>query len=154
MYLKRSEQIFEQMQSKRFLTEVYQRLAEAYLGLGKTGVALECCERSLILAAEKKMTAVDGATHRLMGQAYRSLREWEKAERLLTDSRRTFQELGIPYELGQTLWQLALLYHDMGKAGYQRGQKGKIRTLLEEAMAIFRRLGVNSDAAKATELTA
>lgn len=153
-HLQKSLQIFEQIQSKGFLAEAYQRLAEAYLGLGQPRTALEWCERSLALAVEREMAVVEGAAHRTMAQAYRFLGEWSKAEESLSESQKILQERGVPYELGQTLWQFSWLYHDMAKAGNQTGMAAKIRQPLEEAIAFFEKLGVSFDAEKVAELRA
>lgn len=150
-HLGKARQIFEQLKAT-FLSEVYQRLAETCLGLGQMESALDWCKKSLDLAREQKANVVEGVTLRIMAQVYGSQRDWSKATELMADSQTILRKLDIPYELGQTLWQLALLYHDMVETRQQKDLAIKIRQPLEESIMIFDKLGVKVDTAKAAVL--
>lgn len=153
-HLEKSRQVFEELQSKGFLAEVYQRLAETFIGAGGMAKAIEYTRLSLTLAMERKMPMTEGVTRRVMGQAYRARGEWEEAEELLTESRRLLHQLGVPYELGQTLWQLALLHSDMADAGVAEENGPGKEPFLEMAIAIFQKLGIKYDEARVAELRA
>jgi predicted ATPase/class 3 adenylate cyclase len=151
-HLEKSRQIFEQLQSKAFLAEVHQRLADAYLGLGQLQKARGFCESSLALAAECNMPIAEGVSRRTLGQVYRASGEWSKAEESLNESQRILRKLGAHYELSQTLWQLALLYYEMGKNRVRERIEAKIGQPLEEAIATFVSLGVMFDETQVVQL--
>jgi tetratricopeptide (TPR) repeat protein len=151
-HLQKASEIFDRIQSKGFLTQVYQRLAEAYLGMGQLDSALGWSQRSLHLAVERGLKAEEGTTRRIMGQAFQSLGKWKEAEESLDQSRRILKDQGATYEYSQTLWQLALLYAEISQRTGRDEAKSKIKPVLEEALAIFHKLGVKYDTSKADEL--
>jgi tetratricopeptide (TPR) repeat protein len=151
-YLGKSYQIFEQLHSQGFLTEVQQRLAEAYLDGGQTQAAIENCQRSLALAKESDRPLVAGVSHRIMGQAYVTLGDLNEAEREFAQSEKILRELSATYELGNTLWQMVLFYHEKDASKGRENAAAVVRQLLESALDIFKRLGIRSDAAKVAEL--
>jgi hypothetical protein len=73
---------------------------------------------------------------------YRTLGEWDEAEQMLNESQKILRELGAQYELSRTLWQLALLNHEMSKSDISKASEPNIRQPLEEAVAIFKELGI------------
>ena len=141
-HLEKSSNIFERLQSRAFLAEVCQRMAEAYLGMGQIQKAMDLCERSLALALELKMPVTQGAVCRTLGQVYRTLGEWDEAEQMLNESQKILRELGAQYELSRTLWQLALLNHEISKSDIDKTGEANMREPLEEAVAIFKELGI------------
>lgn len=150
-YLDKGLRIFERVRSQGFLAEIYQRFAEAYLGLGQPKTALEWCERSLAIARDRQMTVVEGVAFRIMGQAYGLSHEWTKAEELLNKSREILETKGVPYQLATTFWELARLYLAR-KAGHEKDAAAIVVTLKKQATDIYDRLGVQIDADIAAEL--
>ena len=152
-HLKPSQRTFEKIQSRAFLVEVYQRLAEAYLELHQPATALDYCAQSLNIALQHNMTVAEGTTRRVMGQVHNHLKAWEMAEGFLIQSNRILQDHAIPHELGQTLWQLANLYGDMAASAHnQQGVEIMIGPPLNEAINIFNSLGIEFNRQRALEL--
>jgi hypothetical protein len=73
---------------------------------------------------------------------------------LLRDSLRLSEEQGLRYEVGQALWELALLYRDRSGADANIENRAKMNEALERAMAIFEELGAGWDLARARSLKA
>jgi predicted ATPase len=109
--LRRSLELFEQIGSSDFLPEVYRHMAEAHLGLAELDQAMDCAQRSLSLAQEGDMRLEEGAARRVLGQVHMALRDWGSSERELRASLHILGALNSRYQVGQTLFQLGLLYH-------------------------------------------
>jgi tetratricopeptide (TPR) repeat protein len=152
-YLGKGYQIFEQLHSQGFLTEVHQRLAEAYLGEGQTEAAMVNCQQSLALATESDRPLAAGVSHRIIAQTHLALGDLNEAEREFTQSEKMLRKVSATYELGKTLWQMVLFYHEK-KASKGGENTAIVCQLLEPALDIFSRLGIKSDAAKMAELKA
>ncbi|MDY6835040.1 MAG: tetratricopeptide repeat protein [Chloroflexota bacterium] len=148
-----SQTMFEKIQSRGFLIEVCQRLAEAYLGLGQPYIAIEYCNRSLNIALQHKMSVAEGSIRRIMGQSYHCLAQWKKAEELLKESKDILQDRKVPHELGQSLWQLANLYRDMAASDHDKERAAiMVDPPLTEAISIFDSLGIEFNRQRALEL--
>ena len=90
------------------------------------------------------MPVEEGMTCRVMGEAHRLKGEWETAEKYLKDSLAILERLKRRYETGRTLFQLALLYREMGKESEARGYEERART-------IFEALGARADLERAKD---
>jgi tetratricopeptide (TPR) repeat protein len=150
--LQRSVVGFKEIGSKPYLAEAHARLAEAYLELGKLDKALAHARRSLTLAVSADAPLVEALSRRILGQAYVIRGEWTEAERSLLESRAINERASACYELGQTLYHLAVLYREAPPAVLPNGQ-AKAEEALAAAETIFRRLGAKSDLDRVARLT-
>ena len=73
---------------------------------------------------------------------------------MLGESLRLSEELGLRYEAGQALGELALLYRDKARAEGNGEDRAKMTEALDRAIAIFEELGAQWDLARARELKA
>jgi len=142
--LQRSVVGFKEIGSKPYLAEAHARLAEAYLELGKLDKALTHARRSLTLAVSADAPLVEALSRRILGQAYVIRGEWTEAERSLLESRAIDERASACYELGQTLYHLAVLYRQAPPAVLPNGQ-AKANEALAAAQRIFRQLGARRD---------
>jgi tetratricopeptide (TPR) repeat protein len=149
--LQKSVAGFKEIGSKASLAEAHARLAEAYLELGDLDSAVTHGRRSLTLAVGADAPLTEALTRRLLGQASVIRGEWTEAERFLLESQAISERAGACYELGQTLYGLAILYRQAPPAVLPNGQV-KADDALAEAQRIFRRLGAKRDLAKAARL--
>jgi tetratricopeptide (TPR) repeat protein len=156
-HLNQSINLIEKMETRGILAaEAYQRLAETHLCAGDPRLTLQLCEQSLSFAEQAQLAVVEGVTRRVMGQAYRYSKQWDKAKESLLCSERILRERGVIHELCQTLWELVLLDYDCDMDGADLGHVAPVgpKQQLEEAVAIFQKLGVKYDIDKAAELKA
>ena len=93
---------------------------------------------------------MEGGARRVLGQVQRCAGRWQEAEASLQESLKLSKELGLRYEEGQALWELALLYRD--GAGGDDGDQTKLTQALGGAIAIFEQLGAQWDWDRAREL--
>ena len=142
---------FKEIRSKASLAEAHARLAEAYLELGKLDDAVAHGRRSLTLAVGTDAPLTEALSRRLLGQASVIRGEWAEAERFLLESQVISERAGACYELGQTLYGLAVLYRQAPSAVLPNGQ-AKADEALAAAQRIFRRLGAKRDLARAARL--
>jgi len=103
---------------------------------------------------ELAMAAWEGEARRIMGQVYGCLGQWEEAKKSLVHSERILRRRGVPYGLGQTLWQLALLNYDIERTGVQSSLGTTVSSQLAEAVAIFNKLGIKYDTGRVAEIKA
>jgi class 3 adenylate cyclase/tetratricopeptide (TPR) repeat protein len=149
--LQKSVAGFKEIGSKAYLAEAHARLAEAYLELGKLDSALAHARRSLTLAVGADAPLTEALSRRILGQAYVIRAEWTEAERSLLESRAIDEQASACYELGQTLYHLAVLYRQAPPAVLPNGQ-AKADEALTGAQRIFRQLGARRDLARAARL--
>ena len=142
--LQKSVAGFKEIGSRASLAEAHAYLAEAYLELGKLDSALVHARRSLTLAVGADAPLTEALSRRLLGQASVIRGEWTKAERFLLESRAINERASARYELGQTLYHLAVLYRQAPPAVLPNGQ-AKADEALAEAQRIFRQLGARRD---------
>jgi class 3 adenylate cyclase/predicted ATPase len=147
--LQQSLALFEQIGSGDWLAEVYRHMAEAHLISIQTRPspqalqkALDCAQRSLALAQEQELRMEEGIARRVLGQALAARSARPEAERLLQESVAILEGLDNPYELGQTLFQTALLCQEQGDG--DRAEQALCR-----AIALFETLGAKLDLAQA-----
>jgi len=154
-HLETSLQMLEEMGSRDWLiAEVYRHLAETHLGLSRWETAYRFAQRSLEIAIAQEIKLVEGGARRVLGQVYRSQGQWDEAEASLGESLRLSEELGLRYEAGQALWELALLYRDRARAEGNDQNRAKMAEALDRAIVIFKELGAQWNLARAMELKA
>lgn len=151
-HLESSLSLFEKMRSKGFIAENYLRLGEGYLCSGQLEKARDYGERALTLANEQKLGGTEAASLRVLGQARRMMGDIEGAERCLKESARLLRRLNMPFELGKTLWESAVLGSAPSSAGRLSGNPDELGSSVQEALGIFRRLGVLYQEAEAQRL--
>jgi hypothetical protein len=78
--------------------------------------------------------------------------ELGQARQQLEKSRSLLAKLDVDYELGLTLWQLAILCHEMGKEAAGTNIRLKKARYLNKAIGYFNDLGVKFDKAQAKRL--
>jgi class 3 adenylate cyclase/predicted ATPase len=149
--LQKSVAGFKEIGSKASLAEAHARLAEAYLELGKLDSAVAHGRRSVTLAVGADAPLAEALSRRLLGQAAVIRGEWTEAEHFLLESRAITERARASYELGQTLYHLAVFYRQVPPAVLPNGQ-AKADEALAEAQRIFRRLGASKDLARAARL--
>jgi class 3 adenylate cyclase/tetratricopeptide (TPR) repeat protein len=142
---------FKEIGSKAYLAEAHARLAEAYLELRKLDSALAHARRSVTLAVGADAPLTEALGRRILGQTYVIRRQWTEAERSLFESRAIDQRASARYELGQTLYHLAVLYRQAPPAVLPNSQ-AKADEALAAAQRIFRQLGAKRDLARAARL--
>jgi tetratricopeptide (TPR) repeat protein len=149
--LQKSVAGFKEIGSKAHLAEAHARLAEAYLELGKLDSALAHARRSLTLAVGADAPLAEALGRRLLGQAAVIRGEWTEAEHFLLESGAITERARASYELGQTLYHLAVLYRQAPPAVLPNGQ-AKADESLVAAQKIFRQLGAKRDLARTARL--
>ncbi|MDY7080059.1 MAG: tetratricopeptide repeat protein, partial [Chloroflexota bacterium] len=137
-YLTQCRELCARIDAEDFLAEAYRHLAEAYLGLGQTDQAEEWAKKSLELASAQEMKLEEGMTRKVMGQIHRARSDWDVAERELRAGLTILEALDSQYQVGQTLFQLAQLYRDLG-------HDGSFRETIHRAIVIFAGLGAQLD---------
>ena len=146
--------ILEQGFSKFWLWQGYLAIAEVHLGLGEIETALDLCQKSLDIVIETKSVLGQCQVPHLMGRIYHRMGQWDKAEDMLKNSLRSFENINTPPdEMALTFWHLAILYHDMNEANFKNIPRATIRELIKRAEGIFERLGVYYDKALAQKLS-
>jgi predicted ATPase/class 3 adenylate cyclase len=149
--LQKSVAGFKEIGSKASLAEAHAYLAEAYLELGKLDSVLSHARRALTLAVGADAPLTEALSRRLLGQASVIRGEWTEAERFLLESRTINERASACYELGQTLYHLAVLYRQAPPAVLSDGE-AKADEALAAAQKIFRQLGARRDLARAARL--
>jgi tetratricopeptide (TPR) repeat protein len=149
--LQKSVAGFKEIGSRASLAEAHAYLAEAYLELGKLDSALVHARRSLTLAVGADAPLAEALGRRLLGQASVIRGEWTEAERFLLESQAINERASARYELGQTLYHLAVLYRQAPPAVLPDGQ-AKADEALAAAQRIFRQLGARRDLARGARL--
>ena len=79
--------------------------------------------------------------YRSYGIAHRLSEEYEQADAYLQKALRVFEELGTPWQLGRTLYEL-------GELAYLRGDKDLSREMFTKALEEFDRIHAKPDAAR------
>ena len=132
------------------LSETYRFLAEAYLGLGKTGQALEMAQQALALAPQTNLFDIGRAWRVLglvavqLGRPVRSDLEIEQcydAAACYSRSLDSFQVGDFQRDRAITLWRWA--QHEIGLGNEEQGQ-----AMWQEAREIFYRLNIPLMAAR------
>jgi DNA-binding SARP family transcriptional activator/tetratricopeptide (TPR) repeat protein len=121
-------------------------LGEAYFGLGDLRAAEESYIEARDICREIGGNAEGHALHNL-GQVYQSLRRLDEAVTSYEDARRKHRASG-------DLWGEAMTLMHLGEVHAETGDPGKARTLLAEALRIFKQIGDESGAAETAGLLA
>jgi len=149
--LQKSAASFKEIGSKAYLAEAHARLAETYLEQGKLDSAFAHARKSLTLAVAADAPLTEALSRRILGQAYFIRGEWTEAERSLLESRAIDERASACYELGQTLYHLAVLYRRAPPDALSNGG-ATADEALAAARKIFRQLGARRDLARAARL--
>ncbi len=152
-YVNKSLTNLEHGFSKFWRWQGYLNAAEVLFGLDETEAALDYCRKSLDIVIEMKSPLGQCQVPHLMGRIYHSLGQWDKAEEMLKDSLRSSEKISLlPDETALVFWHLAILYHDMNGANFRSIQRETIRGLVQGAVEIFEKLGINYDKELAQKL--
>jgi tetratricopeptide (TPR) repeat protein len=142
--LQESEEIFAEIGSDDYLSELERRWGEYYLGIGNTEQALNHTKCSLELAEEKEAPIDMGMTLRVLGEIYTQIEDYDQAEKALAKSFSTLHELGSEYEAAKTMLTL-------NRLSLKRGMAAK-QDQIEYAIQIFEKLGARADFINAQSL--
>jgi Nif-specific regulatory protein len=117
-------------------------VAESKTGRARRGLerAIEACE----MARKSGARLLEGCALRAIGIAHSHLDEHDQAEASFGNSAQILGEIRAPYELGRTLHARAL---NLIKAG----SKSDAQTHLDEAAALFRKVGAKLDLRRSRE---
>jgi predicted ATPase len=148
--LQRSERLFQQIQSRHFLPEVYRRQAVVYLGCGQADEAQLKAESSVSLASELDMELERALSLRVLGQVLLALGQWAPAEQALSNSLKVLEGQGNRFGVAQTLVELGRLWRVQALGGDTVAAE-KARVALERARAMFAELGAERELAKLQE---
>jgi tetratricopeptide (TPR) repeat protein len=120
-------------------------LAEAYLALGEVNRAEELVlQRVQRFWAQSHRRALS-VWLRVQGMLLGQLQRWEEAEGAFTEAVSLARVMPYPYAEGRAL-------HESGVSYLQRGERERARRRLEEALAIFRRLGARPDVERTEQI--
>jgi tetratricopeptide (TPR) repeat protein len=109
-------------------------LAEAYLELGDVNKAEELVlQRVQRFRAQNHRRAL-AVWLRVQGMVLDRQHRWNEADRVFSEAVSTAQAMGYPYAGGRSLYEGSVMH-------VRRGEPEQAREWLEEALAIFRRLG-------------
>jgi predicted ATPase/Flp pilus assembly protein TadD len=149
-HLEAAQGALEEMGSRDWLVaEVCRHLAEVHLGRGDCETAARFCQRALEIARTQKLGLVEGNARRAAGQVYRCQGRWEDAETAFRQSLQLLEAQDLPYEAGQTWWELALLCRDWATAEGSNEHWSRASEAQDRAILIFEKLGAEWDLARA-----
>ncbi|NJN16655.1 MAG: tetratricopeptide repeat protein [Oscillochloris sp.] len=136
--LQRSIADYEAINARNFLPEALRLAGEASLALGELAAAHRYALQSEELAAELGMAAESAAARRGLAQVARAAGDLNTARVLLQRSRSELAQLDNRYELGKTLYQIAVLEREHGDPNTWIAAR-------DQAAAIFRELDAQRD---------
>ncbi|MBK7895497.1 MAG: tetratricopeptide repeat protein [Anaerolineaceae bacterium] len=143
--LTQCQQLFARLETETYLVETLCSLATLRLLERKPEEGLALGQEAFTAATQQERPLALGTVNRVLGQAYRQLRQYPQAESCLRDSFQLFEKQASPYETGVTLAALAQLYADENKPQ-------QAITSCDQAIAIFARLGAQHDLTLAQSL--
>jgi class 3 adenylate cyclase len=125
--------------------EVLATLAELYVVMGEPLEAQkDICERALVVAEESGARKSLAIALRARGRMYRGQQNWALAEDDLRQSLRRCEVLDIPWELGNTLYELGLLYKCRAACAARQNKRNtdlsRARYHFEQAAGFFESL--------------
>jgi class 3 adenylate cyclase/tetratricopeptide (TPR) repeat protein len=144
-HLQSSQYHFEQAQSRDFLSEMTRHWAEVALRAGDISEAKLLAKDALTLAQEMTMPGEIGCALCVLGRIAMSQQRFFEARRLLTESVEKLADVADEYELARARYWLARLLVDTGNP-HEAG------TLLDAAMAVFKRLEAVMDETAVSKL--
>ena len=122
------------------MANIHLGTAEVLLELGGTTMALCYCSRALDIYRQVGDRMGEADTYRLLGKGFARNREWGKAESMLRHSLEINELCENPLGAAEAL-------REIGRMHLARGKRQEARTSLEAALAAFRKLGAEGDAA-------
>jgi class 3 adenylate cyclase/predicted ATPase len=134
--------VAKQIGANQAEAECYRQLAQCYSETNQPERALQICQESLARAKEINDRKEEGIIERVMGNAYRRLNDLEAAVLHLANSAAILRELSQEYDLATTLCDYAVVLRDLR-------QSSQARDCLQEAAALFARLQLPQELAKA-----
>jgi tetratricopeptide (TPR) repeat protein len=148
--LELSKQWENQEQREALLTEIFYGLAEVDLALEHFALAWEHAYLALNHANSSKNLHSVGLAYRVLGDVLTALDEvpegatFDNPDSYFRKAIATFKEIDAEAEVARTVFQHA-------RSLAKRGRKRNAAQLLHNAMAIFTKLGMTDDAARAAE---
>jgi tetratricopeptide (TPR) repeat protein len=113
-------------------------LAWAYLEQGEVDRAEETAARGLAIAWERQNRLYVPGLLQVQGMVLSRQGKWDGAERVFAEAISLAQSMPYPYAEARAL-------HEYGAMHIRKGEPEKARERLEEALAIFRRIGAKKD---------
>jgi predicted ATPase/class 3 adenylate cyclase len=137
--------------------EVVSTLAELLVttGEGTAAVQEQTCERAITLSETSRARKSMIIALRARGRLYTEQCEWQKAENDLRTSLRMCEELDLPWERGNTLYYLGMLYKRRAvtcppaETRERRDDEGRARYYFEQALGFFESLNAAPAAQRA-----
>jgi class 3 adenylate cyclase/predicted ATPase len=137
--------------------EVVATLAELLVttGEGTTAVQEQTCERAITLSDTSRARKSMVVALRARGRLYTERCQWNKAENDLRASLRLCEELDLPWERGNTLYHLGMLYRRRAATcssqnpGEHSDDEGRARYYFEQALGFFESLNAAPAAQRA-----
>jgi len=119
-------------------------LAEAYLSINERDQALERIKSALEISKESGFRHLEGKAYRVLGEIYGGT-DFNKTKKYIEDSIRIFKEIGAKNELAKSYLSLGRLYKE-------KGEKGKAKKCVTQALHIFEKLGTLHEPEKARKM--
>jgi tetratricopeptide (TPR) repeat protein len=111
-------------------------MAEVRLALGEVTEALECGHASLEMAYKTGDKVFEGVAHRVLGKIMAlGHQQWEEGEEHFSKSIEILRALENEHELGKSYYEFGLVLRD-------KGEVGRAKEYLSQAIEIFERTGV------------
>lgn len=146
-HLNISRNLFEVIQARDFLAELFGYLAECESIEGRFDAAAEAGMNGLRIARELAMKTEEGKCLRVLGDIAIAEADFDEAKLLLDQSLMVLQEVGNAYPLARTWFSLAQ-WHAL------QGEAGEARTCLERCIPVFREMDARMDLDSAGALMA
>lgn len=128
------------------ICETYRALADALVGLGQYEEALGCVAKSLTLAEESSNQEVVADAWRTCGIVLSCLGEMRTVNGIECDADGCFAKSIEIFKSIEMRANVAHVLHNMSVHERNRGNEARSRELLDQAAAISRELGVNTEA--------
>lgn len=145
-HLEQGLQLIQANDIQEFSADVLVLLAEVHLRAGAATTAETMARRALDIATEQATPVNQAIAQRVLGLVFQACGDTASAEEALLASRALVENQGQRYELGRTLLALAGLYRT------DRERRPEARAMLEQAYAIFEKLGAELALAEAQAL--
>jgi class 3 adenylate cyclase/tetratricopeptide (TPR) repeat protein len=146
-HLQESRSIFDAIQARDFLAELYGYLAECACIEHRHAAATEIGLQGLSLARELAMKTEEGKCLRILGDIAMAAGDRAGAEPYFIESLSVLEDVGNAYPLARTRLSLAQ-WHAQGR------QAGEARAYLEQCMPVFKEMDARMDLDAAMQLMA
>ncbi|MGB0383469.1 MAG: CHAT domain-containing protein [Ardenticatenaceae bacterium] len=152
-HLKKSLDIFQRRSANQRFPELLPHLAELEILSQQPTKALQYAQEAVDWVLKLEYKQKKGQAKRSLGQAYRALGKLEEAARHLDESLKILEERDIPYEVGLTLLELALLSKAQIDVSTDRDTlRAQAIAHCDRAIAIFNKLGAALDLEQAQQI--